>query len=125
MGSLARRIAGRILSVVDRQNRIRRIRDSYLKDSWLRRVKNIVHVGANAGQEAPLYAARNLGVLWIEPIPSVFLELADNIKFYPKQTACQALVSDVNGKGVTLNIASNGGQSSSIFELAEHKDIWP
>src|SRR4051794_37015154 len=93
MGTV-RAAVGRLLDVVDRGNRIRKIRDFY-KNSWLRQVDNIVHVGANAGQEGWLYHAYRLGVLWIEPIPSVFAELERNISPYPGQRACQALVADV------------------------------
>jgi 2-O-methyltransferase len=120
-----RAIAGRILSLIDREDRIRKLRSFYIREAWLRRVSNIVHVGANSGQEAAAYAERNLGVLWIEPIPSVFQELQKNISRYPNQTAYQALVTDRASQLVTLHIASNEGASSSIFDLAEHKEIWP
>jgi FkbM family methyltransferase len=123
MGTV-RAAVGRLLDVVDRGNRIRKIRDFY-KNSWLRQVENIVHVGANAGQEVWLYHVYKLGVLWIEPIPSVFAELEKNITPYPRQRACQALVADVPNKTYSFNIASNGGQSSSIFDLGEHKELWP
>jgi FkbM family methyltransferase len=123
MGTI-RAAVGRALDATDRGNYIRKMRD-FLKNSWLGQVDNIVHVGANAGQEMWLYNAYELGVLWIEPIPWVFAELEKNIKAYPKQRACQALVVDVSNKTFTFNIASNGGQSSSIFDLGEHKDLWP
>jgi FkbM family methyltransferase len=84
-----------------------------------------VHVGANTGQEAQLYAENNLNVLWIEPIPHVYKELVQNIAVYPAQRAHNALVTDTSGIAFNLNIADNGGQSSSIFDLAEHKEIWP
>lgn len=122
---LAKSIATRVLGVIDRGDRVRKFRNYHFRDHWLRRVENVVHVGANVGQEASQYAAHNLGVLWIEPIPSVFAELEKNIGAYPNQRACQALVADVMSKQFTLKIASNGGASSSIFDLAEHREIWP
>jgi FkbM family methyltransferase len=122
---IARRVVGQVLNMVDRGDRVRAIRDFYFRDSWLRNISSIVHVGANTGQEAARYADRDLRVLWIEPIPLAFRELQKNIASYPKQSACQALVSDKEKSPITLNIASNGGQSSSIFELAGHREIWP
>jgi FkbM family methyltransferase len=125
MSGMARQVAARVLNTIDRKNRMRKLRDYYFRDSWLRRVKNIVHVGANAGQEISKYAEFDLGVLWIEPIPHVFHQLQNNIKQYPKQKAYQALVTDVAQQPFTLNISTNAGLSSSIFDLAEHKEIWP
>ena len=86
---------------------------------------NVAHVGANTGQEAGIYDSYGLGVLWIEPITSVYRQLTENIKPYSKQSACNALVSDVAGRTYTLHISNNGGASSSFLPLAEHRVIWP
>ncbi|MGC8170010.1 hypothetical protein, partial [Salmonella enterica] len=67
----------------------------------------------------------SLDVLWIEPIPTVFETLQAYIANYPKQKAVQALITDRDGQEITLHIANNAGASSSIFELGEHKDVWP
>lgn len=85
MRNIATRLAGKVLNVVDPGNHVRRFRDYYFRSAWLGRVNNVVHVGANTGQEADMYAARGLGVLWIEPIPSVFHALEDNIRLFPQQ----------------------------------------
>ena len=53
-----RYVVGRALDVVDRGNRVRRLRDRFVESQryrWLRSVSNLVHAGANAGQEAALY----------------------------------------------------------------------
>jgi hypothetical protein len=34
-------------------------------------------------------------------------------------------VTDEDGQKLTLHIASNDGASSSILDLADHRDIWP
>ena len=126
MQNVATRLIGKVLNVVDPGNRVRGFRDYYLRNAWLGRARNIVHVGANTGQEADMYAARGLGVLWIEPIPSVFYALENHIRQFPQQRAYQALVSAESGKTVTLHVASNGGQSSSIFEMGNGlKETWP
>ena len=96
-----------------------------LPNWYLRKVNGIVHVGANAGQERDLYASYGLDVLWIEPIPSVFDELRKNISALPKQRAINCLVTDKDDAEYVLNVASNGGASSSILEFGRHTEIWP
>jgi FkbM family methyltransferase len=92
---------------------------------FLDECRGVIHVGANSGQERKLYNKFGLNVVWIEPIPSVYAELQSNISRYPRQKAIQALVTDSDGKTIVLNVASNGGASSSILELRDHKEIWP
>jgi FkbM family methyltransferase len=92
---------------------------------FLKYCSSIVHVGANIGQECELYQRHRLAVVWIEPIPAVFEQLVRNIQPYPKQIAIQALLTDRAGDIVQLNISNNSGLSSSIFDLALHKDLWP
>lgn len=87
-------------------------------------VRGVLHVGANIGQERDFYATYHLPVVWVEPIPSVFETLQENLKPYPQQTAVCALVTDTDGKPHTLNIASNHGASSSIFPMKDHTKMW-
>lgn len=94
-------------------------------NSFLRRVSGVIHVGANSGQERETYDAHGLRVFWIEPIPEIFNELQENIREYPRQRAVNHLVSDQDNKEYQFHIANNKGESSSIFELKHHKDIWP
>lgn len=94
-------------------------------DDLLRIAHGVVHVGANTGQEREFYQKQNLKVVWIEPIDSVFEALVRNIEAFPKQTAFKALLTSQVGEQVTLNIANNGGASSSLYDLARHKEIWP
>jgi len=86
---------------------------------------SIVHIGANGGQERELYQRYGLVVVWIEAIPAVYEELVRNIQPYPNQAAVQALLTDRAGDIVQFNISNNSGLSSSIFDLALHRDIWP
>jgi len=104
-------------------NKVRRT--LWPENGFLRHVDTVVHVGANEGQERELYAKFNLNVHWIEPIPSVFELLRTTLQSFPKQKAYQALVLDRDGSTCTLHVASNAGASSSIFELAEHRQLWP
>ena len=106
------------------RRRIDRIRH---RDPWhgLAKAKGVVHVGANTGQERFLYARLGLSVVWIEPLPSAFAALTANIRDLPRQRALQALVTDVDGRPTTLHVSSNAGLSSSILDLAQHRDVWP
>jgi FkbM family methyltransferase len=91
----------------------------------MKRLKGIIHVGANVGQERDYYARYGLNVLWIEPIPWVFKDLKSAISSYPKQRALEYLVLDKDGETTTLHVSNNDGESSSVLELALHQDVWP
>jgi FkbM family methyltransferase len=94
-------------------------------DSFLGDIKGLIHVGANRGQERDVYASHALRVAWIEPIPSVFAELQENIKGLQGQTAHQYLVTDQGGKPYVFHVADNGGASSSILDFDRHAQLWP
>lgn len=94
-------------------------------DKLLKKVKGIIHVGANTGQEIPLYAKHGLSVIWIEPIPEVFDLLQENVSAVEKQIAIKALVTDMDNGEYEFHLANNNGASSSILDLNLHQDIWP
>jgi FkbM family methyltransferase len=95
------------------------------KNRFLGKIRGVIHIGANDGDERDLYAAFGLRVLWIEPIPEVFETLARNISAFPSQRAVKYLVTAEDGKECQFHIANHGGQSSSILELSKHKDMFP
>lgn len=92
---------------------------------YLAKCRGVIHVGANVGQERHLYADHGLAVLWIEPIPNVFATLVENIRQEPRQRAINALLLDNDDSEQLLHVASNNGESSSVFDLHMHRDIWP
>ena len=94
-------------------------------DGFLNDVSGVIHIGANLGQERDTYAGHGLRVLWIEPIPDVYEELSKNLHGYPQQIARRYLVTDTDGQEYQFFLANNGGQSSSILEMAEHTKLWP
>jgi FkbM family methyltransferase len=91
----------------------------------MRDVTNLVHVGANVGQEAATYGRYGFGVLWVEPIPDVYARLLETIRPYPLQRAHRGLAAEGTGKPYTLHVANNNGASSSVFDFAEHAVLWP
>jgi FkbM family methyltransferase len=106
---------------------LRRLRRLFAPDPnrFLRSARGVVHVGANVGQERRLYDGYGLDVLWIEPIPDVFAALLANIAGFPRQRALERLVTDRDDTPYEFHVANNDGQSSSILELKEHRDVWP
>jgi FkbM family methyltransferase len=94
-------------------------------DRFMRRITGVIHVGANSGQERDKYHQLGLDVLWIEADPHVFRRLRENIVGYLRQSAINALVSDVDGAELEFFVANNEGQSSSIFEFSGHTRAWP
>ncbi|WRH65034.1 MAG: FkbM family methyltransferase [Planktothrix sp. GU0601_MAG3] len=86
----------------------------------------IIHVGANSGQEIEAYQNSSAqSCVYIEPIPHIFKQLKDNIGEIPNHYAVEALCADVNGEEVEFYIASNEGQSSSMFPLGNHAKLYP
>jgi FkbM family methyltransferase len=94
-------------------------------DIYLRQTTGLIHVGGNVGQERDLYDFFNMDVIWVEPIPEVFEELQSNISSFPKQRAYQRLLTDVDGAEYTFHVANNKGESSSVYDLSKHKEMWP
>jgi FkbM family methyltransferase len=90
------------------------------------RACGVVHLGANKGQEAEAYAAQGIQkVIWVEALPQVFQELWIKMLSYPEHQLFQACLSDKNDEKVTFHVASNEGQSSSMFEFGTHAKEHP
>ncbi|MEO8860555.1 MAG: FkbM family methyltransferase [Ginsengibacter sp.] len=94
-------------------------------DKLLKKVRGVIHVGANTGQEIQLYVKYGLSVVWIEPIPEIFETLKSNLINISKQIALKGLVTDLDNTEYNFHLASNNGASSSILDLNLHNDIWP
>jgi FkbM family methyltransferase len=94
-------------------------------DGFLKEVRGVIHVGANFGQERRLYAAHRLNVFWIEPVPETYRTLTQFISRYSRQRAICALVTDVDGREYAFHVSNNGGRSSSIYDLGDHRKLWP
>ena len=95
------------------------------QNNFLHSVSSVIHVGANEGQERDLYDGYGLKVLWIEPAPETFKKLQSNIAHYKRQQCIQALITDDDNQHYDFHVSNNDGQSSSILDLKEHKELWP
>lgn len=88
--------------------------------------KGALHIGANVGEEAPVYSELVKGrVIWVEANEELIPKLRHNISQYHLQGWIHLLLSDVDGEDVNFNISNNAGQSSSILELGTHKTAHP
>jgi len=94
-------------------------------DYFLPLSKGIIHIGANDGCERHDYAKYQLPVIWVEPIDEIFSKLETNLKEVTNQRALRYLLTDIEDKEYEFHISNNAGLSSSIFDLASHKEIWP
>jgi len=88
--------------------------------------KGVLHIGANRGEEAPVYL--ELGVtkqIWIEANPEIFEQLKSTLRGNPDSLAYNFAIGDVDSVPVVLHVANNAGQSSSILQLGTHKQQHP
>ncbi len=89
-------------------------------------IKGIIHIGANRGQEIEEYSREVENAILIEPIPHLLDELRKKVSDHGvKYEVIEALCSDVTGEQVTFNVASGGGDSSSMLELGKVAELYP
>jgi FkbM family methyltransferase len=110
------------------RSRYRQLEDHGFTDqeplAFARRSRGVVHVGANSGQEAWIYAMMQKPVLWFEPLPEQFKRLQDTISKYPNQRCICKALSDKGGQHVKFYVTNNDGLSSSMFAPTKLKDLW-
>jgi FkbM family methyltransferase len=87
--------------------------------------KGVLHVGANVGEEAPVYDSLGIkDVCWIEANPELIPQLRINTNKYG-HIVLNICVGDVEGLTVNFHISNNASQSSSYLELGTHKEQHP
>lgn len=90
------------------------------------RPNGVLHIGANIGEEAPIYCELNVyNQVWIEANRFVYDKLRMNIKDNPNAFAINACISDVEDEDIIFHVSNNGSQSSSILELGTHLTAHP
>ncbi len=88
---------------------------------WNIKPTGVLHIGANVGEEAPIYL--ELGIkrqIWFEANHSIYEKLKLNISNNPRAEAWYYLLGHEDGLHVNFNISNNAGQSSSVLELGTH-----
>ena len=80
-------------------------------------VTGIVHVGANIGQEYSSYKSLNVPIVFFEPIPKYCDHIRNNV--IDENVTVHECAIGANTHTVTLYIASNEGNSSSILKTTK------
>lgn len=83
---------------------------------------NLVHIGANFGQEGREYSEIGVkNVIWIEGNPNIISSLKDNLSgFKNKNHVLEGLISETDGESVSFHITSNSGSST----MMQPTDSW-
>lgn len=88
--------------------------------------KGVLHVGANVGEEAPVYDELGIkDVVWIEANEQLIPQLIINTRDKYKHKVIHACIGDVQDLEVEFHISNNAGQSSSYLQLGTHKIAHP
>lgn len=87
-------------------------------------LQNIIHVGANTGQEAVVYERLGLNGVHIEAHPLFFKDLQSACEKTQRQRAILACCDAQVGNTVRFNV-SNNKQSSSMLPLGRHAVAYP
>jgi FkbM family methyltransferase len=86
--------------------------------------KGVLHVGANVGEEAPVYNELGItNVSWVEANPYICEKLRLNVE--PLNHKWYNFAASDESGNVILHESNNGSQSSSILELGTHKIAHP
>jgi FkbM family methyltransferase len=84
-------------------------------------VTGVLQVGANTGQEVPLFLANGVQTATlIEPLDGPFAALKERCAGLPGYVLAQALCGPKDGEEVEFHVASNNGESSSILKPTRH-----
>jgi len=92
----------------------------------LPKVTGILQVGANSGQEVDFFASHGVAyAALIEPLDAPFATLSARCAKYPGYLPIQLLCGSSDGAKVDFHVASNNGESSSMFKPAKHLNDYP
>lgn len=93
---------------------------------WDIKPTGVLHIGANVGEEAPVYNELGISnVVWIEANEQLLPQLRINTKDKYNHKIIHACIGDVQDLEVKFHISNNAGQSSSYLELGTHKTAHP
>ena len=88
-------------------------------------ITGVIHVGAHEAEEKNDY--HNCGierVIWVEANPQKVIPLLEKLGYAPGHSLFFFAAHEIDGLRIDLKITNNG-ESSSIFDLHEHKDLYP
>jgi len=100
-----------------------------LSTLWRVNPSSIMHVGAHLAEEYQEYKDQNWidkfskRAIWVEAQPDLASKLQESLD-KSENLVYNFAVWEENGKSLEFNIANNS-QSSSLFELSKHAEIYP
>jgi len=95
-------------------------------DSYLKKSKGVIHIGASDGYERNLYKKYFVDkVIWVEADPAAYEKLKENISIFKSHFAYNYLMTDKDNVEYKFSITSDNGQSSSIFNFEDHSKMYP
>ena len=95
-------------------------RNLFDKINSISKIKGVVQVGSNTGQECNVFRNYTKKIICFEPIPPVFEVLQRNS---PDAICYNFALGDKN-ETKTMHIASNNGESSSFLKPKNHTDLY-
>lgn len=84
------------------------------------KVRGVIHIGANVGQEHRMYEENGWNAIYFEPIPACFEVLKSRVG----DQAVNYALGNFNGTTI-MHVSSNNGVSSSLLEPKLHLEQYP
>lgn len=92
----------------------------------LARPKSLLQIGANSGQEVTTFRMSGIDyAVLVEPLDAPFEQLCRNCEDVAGYLPLKALAVARDGSVVSMHVASNFGQSSSILKPSNHLKLFP
>lgn len=90
------------------------------------RVTGVLHVGAHLAEEAPVYNALSVPVVWVEANIDLLDKIQNALQYYPDQNFVigRAVTDEPDGL-VEFKITNYDSMSSSVFEFGTHPQFSP
>ena len=89
---------------------------------FLKDCKGIIHVGANTGNEIPIYKQYPIKCILIEPLPLQF-SILSKVAAKAGYKALNNLITNKDNKPYSFIVSNHNGKASSIF-LYNDNNIW-
>lgn len=88
------------------------------------KITGVIHIGANTGQEVPLYEQLGIrDIILIEPCTEAFTELYN--QYSGKHIIHNVAISDFDGETEMFITDQHTGQSNSLLKPALHEQYYP
>ena len=95
-----------------------------LREKFFVSPSGVLHVGAHRAEELTAYREENYGrIIWVEAQPQLVAALRKKTSA-SGDLVLEGAVWGTSGVSKTFHITNNG-QSSSLYDLAEHSDYYP